>query len=64
MNTLNRQVNTGFNKQVDTKINLEVLQDTSYIGKKLKKGDTVTLSKNEAKAMLRTSPTFYRVKLD
>lgn len=64
MNTLNRQVNTGFNKQVEQKITLEATQETSYVGKKLKIGETVTLARNEAKALLKSSPTFYRVKLD
>jgi len=62
--TLNRQVNTGFNKQVDQKITLEALQDTSYVGKKMKAGETMTLPKQEAKAVLKSSPALYRIKLD
>lgn len=57
----NRQINTDPTKQVERKILLEVLEDTSYKDKSFKKGETIEMNKEEAKIVLKNRKSSFRI---
>lgn len=61
--TKNRAITTGFNSN-EQKITLEVLKDTKRDDRELAAGETVEVSRSEAKRLLTTAKSFYRIKMD
>lgn len=62
MTTFNRQINTGSEKS-NQMITLEATQNTTFRGKSIRAGQSITVSKSEAKRVL-TMGKVFRIKLD
>lgn len=59
---MNRAIRTGRDdSQASQMMNLEVITDTNLSGKGLKKGETVTVSKSEAKRLLAIRKNHFRI---
>ena len=63
MNTFNRQVRTDHNKEMDSTIELEVVRAGVYQGKKLGAGETVSVSKSEARRILTIHKGLFKIKI-
>jgi hypothetical protein len=61
--TSNRQINTGFDAKAQM-ITLEATKIVSYDGKQIDAGQSVTVSKSEAKRLLSLSKGVFRIKMD
>lgn len=64
MTASNRQINTGFNTQKDQLIVLEATQPAKHEGKEVHAGETIRVSKSEAKRILAQAKGFFRIKMD
>jgi uncharacterized protein YfdQ (DUF2303 family) len=62
MTSMNRQMNTGAENKGQM-ITLEATQNTTFRGKSVQAGQSVTVSKSEAKRLLSMAKVF-RIKLD
>ena len=63
MTTTNRQINTGVKDKAQT-ITLEATKETKHDGKAITAGETVSVSKSEAKRLLTQSKGLFRIKMD
>lgn len=62
--TLNRQITTGFNKDIQDTLVLEVVRSGIYSAKEVKTGDTISVSKTEAKRILTIHKGLFKIKID
>ena len=60
----NRSINTRNNNgEIDSQmITLEVIHDTKHNGSEVKAGETITVSKSEAKRLIAVAKSSYRIK--
>ena len=56
----NRQINTGFNPKAQ-KITIEALSNTKYNGKDLAAGETVEVSRSEAKRLVTMKRELFKI---
>lgn len=61
--TLNRQIKTDFNTS-GRKITLEAIKGITYEGKNIDAGQSIEVSKSEAKRLLISSKGIFKVKID
>lgn len=61
---MNRQIHTGGKAVEQSGITLEVLADAKLGGKQLTKGETITVSKSEARRLLAQDKKVFRVFMD
>ena len=62
MNTLNRQVRTD--QRVSENITLEALKAGTLNGKSFNAGKSMSMSKQDAKAVIKNNPGLFRIQID